>query len=463
MADQTNHVLDTILQLMCEGIVIVDVNGMITELNEAYARFLGIQREQAFHRHVTEVIQNTRLHKVLQSGVAEKGQIQIIHGHEMLVHRIPVLREDVVMGAIGLVIFQGVNEQYQMMDRIHQLTLSSTREKTPPSVDSPTTLRSFDAVIGHSTEMMALKKMSMRVAQTSMTVLITGESGTGKELFARAIHSESPFAKGPFIDINCAAIPEHLLESELFGYEEGAFTGAKKGGKTGKFEAAHTGTLFLDELGDMPLTMQAKLLRVLEDHSVVRVGGIKKHPVTLRVIAATHRNISDMVAKGEFREDLYFRLSTMHIQIPPLRYRKSDIPTLVHYYIEQLSTRLQVPKKRLDDRTMQVFYDYAWPGNIRELVNVIEVILEMIEGCVVYPEDFPEFIKKKLMSPDVQKESEQSPYIENNITLKGQRIHGDREIILAALQQARGNKVVAARLLGIHRSTLYLKLKQLGL
>ncbi len=455
------HILSTILEIVYEGIVVVDAKGMIIELNHAYAHFLGIEREDALNQHVTDVIQNTRLHKILDKGIEERGQIQIIHGHEMLVHRLPIFHGEYIVGAVGLVIFQGVNEQYQMMDRIHQLTIGSRQKNHSSATQSILEENSFDAVIGHSTEMTELKKLAMRVARTGMTVLITGESGTGKELFACAIHKESPFSKGPFVDINCAAIPEHLLESELFGYEEGAFTGAKRGGKIGKFEAAHMGTLFLDELGDMPLAMQAKLLRVLEDRSVVRVGGIEKRPVNLRVIAATHRNIADMVAKGDFREDLYFRLSVMHVQIPPLRYRKTDIPTLVHYYMDQLSTRLRVKPKRLHDRTMQLFYDYSWPGNIRELVNVIEVLLEIVEGNLIELQDLPEFIRKRMLTTLHTSHSGTNDSIGG--PLKDRRLDSEREIILGALRQAEGNKVAAARLLGIHRSTLYLKLKRLGL
>ncbi|WP_146192740.1 sigma-54 interaction domain-containing protein [Sulfoacidibacillus thermotolerans] len=461
MKQEIERIFRTVLEIVYEGIVVVDANGMIVELNDAYARFLGMRKEDALHRHVTEVIQNTRLHEVLKTGVAEKDQIQIIHGHEMLVHRIPMYKGDDVIGAVGMVMFQGVNEQYQMMDRIHQLAVASNRQKNAMQKTSDEFIQTFDAVIGHSSEMIALKKLALRVARTAMTVLITGESGTGKELFARAIHSASLFGKGPFVDINCAAIPENLLESELFGYEEGAFTGAKRGGKIGKFEAAHTGTLFLDELGDMPLAMQAKLLRVLEDRAIVRVGGIEKRPVNLRVIAATHRNLAEMVEKGKFREDLYFRLSMMHVQIPPLRYRKTDIPTLVHYYMDRLSTRFHVRKKRLHDRTLQLLYEYTWPGNIRELVNVVEVLVEIIEADIITPDDLPDFIYERLTQGD--RDSSLAIKTTKSCSLKERVVHSEREIILGALKQTGGNKVAAARLLGIHRSTLYLKLKQLGL
>lgn len=241
--------------------------------------------------------------------------------------------------------------------------------------------------MGRSEALETVKRLARKAARTPSTVLITGESGTGKELLARAIHAASPFAEGPFVSVNCAAIPENLLEAELFGYEEGAFTGARKGGKPGKIELADGGTLFLDEIGDMPLAMQAKLLRVLEERRVERVGGVTSRPVRVRVIAATNRSLEEMVRKGAFRADLYYRLNIIRLHLPPLRERRTDIPLLLSHHLERVVRRYRLPAKSFTKEAVSILLAYHWPGNVRELVNTVEALVNLVDGPDIRPED----------------------------------------------------------------------------
>ncbi len=317
--------------------------------------------------------------------------------------------------------------------------------------------------MGRSEALETVKRLARKAARTPSTVLITGESGTGKELLARAIHAASPFAEGPFVSVNCAAIPENLLEAELFGYEEGAFTGARKGGKPGKIELADGGTLFLDEIGDMPLAMQAKLLRVLEERRVERVGGVTSRPVRVRVIAATNRSLEEMVRKGAFRADLYYRLNIIRLHLPPLRERRTDIPLLLSHHLERVVRRYRLPAKSFTKEAVSILLAYHWPGNVRELVNTVEALVNLVDGPDIRPEDLPPHIRSAAKTPDGQGAEEAQEELSLVREVKRAAEERERERILAALSQAGGNKAKAARLLGIHRSTLYEKLRKYGL
>ncbi|SFB38521.1 Sigma-54 interaction domain-containing protein [Lentibacillus halodurans] len=256
-----------------------------------------------------------------------------------------------------------------------------------------TKLTTLDQIIGVSESTVNLKRTARKVAKTDVTVLITGESGTGKEIYASGIHELSPFSSGAFVHVNCGAIPENLIESELFGYEEGAFTGAKKGGKQGKFELAQNGTLFLDEIGEMPLTMQTKLLRLLEDKEFERVGGTQKYKVNTRIIAVTNRNLWKMVEEGKFREDLFYRLNIVDIDIPPIRKRTPDIPSLISNVMETTCQKHQVSVKELTSEAMSAFIHYPWKGNVRELVNVIERLVVLVDSDTITLNHLPEYMR----------------------------------------------------------------------
>jgi transcriptional regulator with PAS, ATPase and Fis domain len=285
----------------------------------------------------------------------------------------------------------------------------------------------------------------MQVARGNSNVLISGESGTGKELFAHSIHNASLRRKEPFIKVNCSAIPAELAESELFGYEDGAFTGARRQGKPGKFELADGGTIFLDEIGDMPLLLQGKLLRVIQEKEVERVGGVKTRKVDARIIAATNRDLKRLVGEGTFREDLYFRINVIEFKIPPLRERKQDIQVLADHFIKKYNDRFTKRVKGITDEAVEALVRYDWPGNIRELENIIERMMNYIESGWIDLKDVPEEIR--------------SPVMESTRTAQSLALADiEQEAIRAALDEARGNKSKAARLLGISRSKLYEKL-----
>ena len=446
--------LGAILETAYEGIAVVDENGILQEFNEAYSRFTGIRREDAIGRHVTEVIDNTHLHETVKTGIAEKGVLQNIQGHDMVVHRIPLWKDGRIAGAIGMLIFEGVTEVYKIYEKLQENKAAKTDLLTKKQEkDSRITL---DQIIGTSEAVLEVKRLARKAARTSATVLITGESGTGKEMFAKGIHHLSPFSTGPFISVNCGAIPEHLFESELFGYEEGAFTGARKGGKPGKFELADNGTIFLDEIGDMPLVMQTKLLRVLQERESERVGGVKKIQINARVIAATNRDLKQMIENGEFREDLYYRLNIIQLHIPPLRERKKDTPILLIHYLREICERYQVPAKIFTSEAVNAFVHYTWRGNIREMVNTIEQLVTLVDGKVI---DYHHL-------PDMLKWAEPTNKRVDRGSLEEARFLGNKresELILGALKKAGGNKSKAADLLGIHRTTLYQKLKKHGI
>ena len=305
----------------------------------------------------------------------------------------------------------------------------------------------FDQIIGSTPEMNEVKNMARRVSRSNSSVLIRGESGTGKELFANAIHFASERKNCPFIKVNCSAIPENLLESELFGYSEGAFTGAKKGGKPGKCELAHTGTLFLDEVGDMPVNMQVKLLRFLQEKEFERVGGNTPITVDVRVIAATNRNLEELIKEDRFRLDLYYRLNVVEIKIPPLRYHKNDIPELTGYLFAKLAEKMGCLIPEIDAEAMELLINYHWPGNIRELENVLERCLNFMDKGVIRAINLPYHIRNARR------------YSENAVLKLNEHVQeAERMVIVNTLKTCGGNREQAAKLLGISRAGIYQKI-----
>lgn len=302
----------------------------------------------------------------------------------------------------------------------------------------------FGDIVGKSDEMVKVFELIEKVAPTDATVLILGETGTGKELVARAIHQRSKRAKKPFIAINCAAITETLLESELFGYERGAFTGADRR-KPGMFELANDGTLFLDEIAEMPATLQAKLLRVLQEKTVYHLGGTNPIPVNVRIIAATNKDIKELVGEQKFREDLYFRLAVFPIQLPPLRKRRDDIPALVQNFLQKHS-----PKTTISPQAMEILSEYDYPGNVRELENIVERALILSGGRRIEPEHLPE----------LELSCDEEPTITPGETTLGEL---EKKMLISALERAGGNKSKAAKMLGITRRMIYTRLKKYGI
>lgn len=302
-----------------------------------------------------------------------------------------------------------------------------------------------NGIIGQSTSLVEVFKILDKVAPTDSTVLVTGESGTGKELLVRALHANSQRADCPFVPINCGAIPKELLESELFGYEEGSFTGAQRGGRPGKLELADSGTLFLDEIGDMPFDMQVKLLRVLQSGEIRRVGGLRTIAVNLRIISATNKDLRQAIADHKFREDLYYRISTLTIDIPPLRERPEDILLLAGHFIRRQAQLLDRPVLPLPERTCQALLAYAWPGNIRQLESRVERAMHLAEGNELLPEHFFGQTAQEEGPPDILD--------------GGSLAERELRLIQDMLEACEGNISLCARRLGISRPTLYRKLR----
>jgi len=310
-------------------------------------------------------------------------------------------------------------------------------------------------LIGRSPQMAAVRRRVQEVAGSAVDVLIRGETGTGNELISDAIHYASPRARNACVRLNCAALSENLLESELFGYDDGAFTGARRGGKPGKFELANGGSIFLDEIGDMTLAMQAKLLRVLQEREIERVGATKPVKVDVRVIAATNRDLETMIERGEFRQDLYYRLNIISLQIPPLRERKEDIPLLASTILKKLNNQTPHWVEGVSPEAMEILMEYSWPGNVRELENILERAVNLMdEEAFIAPEHLPPVVKKQYKNKEADDGVKQ---------LAGIMGDTEKQAIYRALEAAGGNKSKAAQILGIHRSGFYQKIKKYGL
>jgi transcriptional regulator with PAS, ATPase and Fis domain len=308
----------------------------------------------------------------------------------------------------------------------------------------------FDSIIGVSDSIVSLKKEARKAAATRLPVLISGESGTGKELFAQAIHHASARRLHPFIRINCAAIPKDLMESELFGYEKGAFTGAKDTGKSGKFELAHHGTVFLDEIGDLPLEMQPKLLRVLEEREFERIGGTFLIRSDFRLIVASNQDLDKMVAGGRFRQDLFYRLNVIPLHILPLRERREDIIPLAYHLLQCIAHDFSLPEVKIDPQAEKALRNYGWPGNVRELSNVLERALSCLEGDAICLSDLPYHLR---CNPRESREM-------SRFSLDAVQANAEKEAIRDALEATNYNKARAAEILGIHRTLLYKKMKK---
>lgn len=458
---------EQIINLLAERVVIIDDNGMILYINEGYCQFIGKTMEKAIGQPVQDVIENSRMHRVVKTGKAELAAVQKINGSEMIANRFPIFEDGKVVGAVGNVMFRNPEEWRMYRTKIQNLVeeLNYYQAKAQRDLRSK---YSFEDLMGSSPIFLEAKTLAQRVSGSNSSVLLIGESGTGKELFAHAIHHNSTRASAPFVAINCSSIPEHLLESELFGYEEGAFTGAKKGGKKGQFELASKGTLFLDEIGDMPLSMQSKLLRVLQEKEVVRVGGYKSISVDVRIIAATHRDLEKMVEKGEFRQDLYYRLNVIKIDIPPLRERKEDIPPIARRLLKKLEARFYRNSIELSAEVKERLMQHSWPGNIRELENVLERSINVLDGKTIKVSDLPLYLRdfepkdgsaihssSEGISPNLVSASELS-FIQ---PLKETLAQVEKQAIEHALAVTKGNKLEAARLLEISKTSFYDKCK----
>lgn len=455
---------EQIINLLAERIVVVDREGIILYINDAYCDFLGTTVEDALNRPVEEVIENTRMHIVAKTGQKELASLHPINGSEMIANRYPLIVDGERVGALGTVMFRTPEEWRMYKTKIQRLVEELKYYKTKVEKELKSKYQ-FTDLIGNSPAFLAAKKLAERISESHSSVLLIGESGTGKELFAHAIHNNSMRESMPFVAINCASIPEHLLESELFGYEEGAFTGAKKGGKKGQFEIANNGTLFLDEIGDMPLAMQSKLLRVLQEKEIQRVGGQKSIPVDVRIIAATHRNLEKLVEEGKFRQDLYYRLYVIKIEIPPLRKRREDIPHISSNLLKKLEKKFYRKGIELSPEVKERLMQHSWPGNIRELENVLERTINVLDGKTIEVVHLPLYLRElepeSTSKNDSQTDSNELREFHSApiAPLKEVLAQAERKAILNALDITKGNKLEAAKLLEIGKTSFYEKCK----
>jgi PAS domain S-box-containing protein len=440
-----------IFENIYNGIMVTDAEGFITHFNKPYGKFLGLDPAAQIGRHCTEVVENTRMHIVAKTGKAEINQSQRIMGQSMVVQRIPIKKDGNIIAVFGQVMFKDVKDVTKLANRLSLLE-SKVKHYEEELITLRSTRYTFDSIVGNSRVIRELKKEALRASANHFPVLITGDSGTGKELFAQAIHHASPRKLYPFVRINCSAIPKDLLESELFGYEKGAFTGAKTEGKPGKFEIADQGTVFLDEIGDLPLVMQPKLLRVVEEKEFERVGGTRIIRSDFRVIAATNQNLEDMLAEERFRRDLFYRLNVIPLHIPPLRERKSDILPLAQHCLKQMAKEANLSEISLDEDAARALKKYGWPGNVRELSNVLERALSSTEGDTIHLCDLPFYVSRMQKKLPDQKQT--------TIDIKGVQARAERDAIRYALKESGHNKAQAAKLLGIHRTLLYKKMKK---
>ncbi len=441
-----------VLDSIYNGVLITDAEGYVIYFNRPYGEFLGVEPSAQIGRHCTEVVENSRMHIVAKSGRPEINSRHRIKGQTMVVQRIPIWKDGKVIAVFGQVMFKDVKDVGQLARKLSMLE-SKVKLYEEELMSLRSTRYTLKSIVGVSSSINALKKDALKAAATSLPVLITGESGTGKELFAQAIHHASTRRLHPFIRINCAAIPKDLFESELFGYEKGAFTGARSEGKAGKFELAHHGTVFLDEIGDLPLEMKPKLLRVLEEKEFERVGGTSLIKADFRLMAASNQPLEEMLASGRFRKDLFYRLNVIHLHVPPLRERKEDILPLSAHLLGQIARASYLPEARLDRQAGRVLMEYDWPGNVRELSNVLERVVASTGGGTIRPSDLPFHLRK----------GREGALGGRRASLKDVKGTAEKEAILRALEASGYNKAKAASLLGIHRTLLYKKIRRYGL
>jgi transcriptional regulator with PAS, ATPase and Fis domain len=429
------------------GVIVSDAEGFIVYMNATYARFLNLDPTRQIGKHATEVVANSRLHIVAKTGKAEVNYPHRFNDIGFLVHRVPIIENGNVIAVVGLVLFDSASTASRLADNLSFLeTKLNLYENELVSLRS--TRYTFDSIIGQSDAIRRLKTEALKASGNMLPVLISGESGTGKELFAQAIHHAGSRKLYPFVRINCAAIPRDLLESELFGYEKGAFTGAGTEGKPGKFELAHHGTMFLDEVGDLPLEMQPKLLRVIEEKEFERVGGTRLIRSDFRLIAASNQNLEKMAIEGRFRKDLFYRLNVISLHITPLRERREDIIPLARHFLKQITRDAALIETKLDKKAEQVLRGYDWPGNVRELSNILERALSSIGRNKILCSDLPFYLTQKRLISEGQKPN----------SLKEVHDNAEKEAILFALEQTRYNKAKAAKMLNINRTLLYKKM-----
>ena len=455
--DFAADLIDQLLTDPFTAMTVVDAEGRVAWISPVHERFFGLSRGEGVGRPVTEVIENTRLHEVAATGKAEIGHVQTMKGAERVVMRMPVMRDGRVIGAMGRVMFKGPTEAEALARRVSALQQEVEFYKREADALRGASY-GLDAIIGDSPAVKRLRADIVKVAPIEIPVLIHGESGTGKELVAHALHQLSPRRDRQMVLVNAAAIPPSLVEAELFGYEPGAFTGADRKGRKGKFEQADGSTIFLDEIGDMPVDVQAKLLRVVQDRVVERVGSERSRHSDFRLVSATNRDLDQLVADGGFRLDLYYRIAPVVIHVPPLRARGADIGLLAEHFLKEFCARHRLGRVTLSDDAVEHLVGEPWPGNVRQLRAEVERAAVFSEGGRLGRDDF-RWAGAGTPSPRLAGAVAGGPSAGG---LKGRLDEVEAEAIRAALARHRGNKKRVAEELGVSRSSLSERLGEIG-
>ena len=450
------HWLISIFDSLHDGVLIADQNSIVRYINKSFERISGAVFSEIVGRFLTDVRPGARLGEVIHSGKPMFGIRRKFGSIEYLTDMHPLIINGVCMG--GVTIARDITEVQQLQTKLskyHTRYNDLLRQVNSANVS----LYGFSDIFGSSPSLKATKYLAEKLAQSSLPILLRGESGTGKELFAHAIHQSSGRSSQPFVVVNCAAIPDSLLESELFGYVEGAFSGAKKGGKIGLISLANHGTLFLDEIGDLGIELQAKILRVLQKSEVQPLGDIQKTSVDARIIAATNAKLEHLITQGKFREDLFYRLNVSQIHIPPLRERKEDIIPLADYFLSKI-IHPHLGKLELDEKTSVILENHSWPGNVRELENTIRFIANITDRKVITPDYLPQIF----LAEAPQLSTTRPPASPTGFTLKASRDEHEREAVVAALEKygrTVPGKKAAAKSLEISLTTLYSRMRYL--
>ena len=449
-----DDLLEALLENPYESLILVDAKGIVRFMSRSNEGIYPVPVHEAIGKHISEVSPKTRLPRVLKTGEAEIGRSMILNDKQRVIARIPLIRDGRIVGAAGKLMFLDPKQLKELYKRIE--TLEKSVDYYREELNRAHGIRySFEHIIGRSESLRQAKALARQAAKTDASVILTGESGTCKELFANSIHQAGARRKQNLVKVNCAAIPAELIESELFGYEAGAFTGARRQGSAGKFELAHKGTIFLDEIGDMPSHLQVKLMRVLEEKEIERIGGGRPKTIDFRVISSTNRNIERMIQKGEFRLDLFYRLNVVNIHLPPLREIPEDVSTIFHHFLDLLSGERQRRTPEISPEVAEVLKNYPWPGNIRELRNLAERVLIVSSKDCVELHDLPLSMS--------QPPTEWLPRDVSSLKLKNLLERTEKKALNNALHKSNGHRGEAARLLGIHRTGLYQKMKKHGL
>ena len=446
-----------------DALAVCDTEGRYIYVNQGWVQWLGIRPEDVIGKYVRDVVKDTKIDVVLRTKQPVVGEIVLSSRDKpnieeaTIVNYYPVFREGKFVAAIGFIIVKSMNLALALRQRLMRLDqevrfLQGELHKLQGS------RYNIDNIIGNSPAMRKMKRQIFQAARSNSTVLINGETGTGKELVAHAVHNASQRRACSFIKINCAAIPGELLEAELFGYEGGAFTGAVKTGRPGKFEIADKGSLFLDEINHLPLALQPKLLRVLQEREVDRIGGRKSMEVDVRVIAATNIALDKLVDEQKFRSDLFYRLNVMLITVPPLRERKEDLPQLVAELLHRLNQQLGVDVQGVTPEALKMLQEYDWPGNVRELQNVLERATNVAWGGTLELRHFEWFIENRRKIPPVIAMASGAEG-----SLKNIKHAIEKAALEEALRSCGHNRTHAARKLKISRTMIYKKMRQLGL